>query len=205
MSQFDSYTRRGLLGAAFILLSACTILPETEPLTIYQLPPPSQETGVSQLSLPTLRINTPQAGFAQSGPRILVNPEGDQLSTYKGARWTDPAPVLVREHLARAFRYRVSPTQISTDEQALHAEVHLGSDLRSFQVVYGAAGPVAVIDLDARLIQPKSREIIAARRFLIEQPLENVQVPYVVKAFKLASDELARQMINWTNESLASP
>lgn len=201
----DSYIRRSLLGAAIVLLSACSILPESEPLTIYQMPPPSVDPGASQLNLPILRINTPQAGFAQSGPRMLVNPEGDKLSTYKGARWTDPAPVIVREHLARAFSHRVSPTHISTDEHALHADVHLGSDLRAFQVVYGAATPVARIDLDARLINPNSRQVIAAKRFLVEQPLEDVQVPGAVKAFKLAADELARQVMDWTAENLPSP
>lgn len=183
-------------------LSACSVLPESEPVSVYQLPAPQMQPSAAAQSLPSLRINTPQAGFALSSPRILVNPDGDQVSTYKGVRWTDPVPALLREHLAKAFTQQVSATGITTDEHALHADVHLGSDLRQFQVRYNGSVPSVVIELDARLINPNSREVIAARHFLVEQPLDNPQVPGVVSGFKLAADELAEQLISWSTDSL---
>tara|TARA_R110000796_G_scaffold63377_2_gene146538 strand:- start:4754 stop:5380 length:627 start_codon:yes stop_codon:yes gene_type:complete len=195
-------TRTALAAMTAIALSACTILPETEPLTVFQLAPPQMQPLAAAQSLPSLRINTPQAGFALSSPRMLVNPSGDQVSTYKGARWTDPVPALLREHLAKAFTQQVSATGITTDEHALHSDVHLGSDLRQFQVRYNGSAPSAVIELNARLINPNSRDVIAAQHFLVEQRLDNPQVAGVVDGFKLAADELAEQMIRWTTDSL---
>lgn len=194
--------RTTVVAVTAIWLSACTLLPESEPLSVYQLPPPQMQPTAAAQGLPMLRINTPQTGFALSTPRMLVKPEGNRISSYKDARWTDPVPVLVREHLARAFSQQGSASRISTDEHALHADVHLGSDLQQFQVRYDGTQPIAVIELDARLINPNSREVLAARRFQVEQALDNPQVPGVVVALKLAADELAEQLINWTADSL---
>lgn len=194
--------RTTMVAATALWLSACSILPESEPLSVYQLPAPQMQPSAAAQGLPSLRINTPQTGFALSTPRMLVKPEGNRVSSYKGARWTDPVPVVLREHLAQAFTQQGSAARVSTDEHALHADVHLGSDLQQFQVRYDGSQPIAVIELDARLINPNSREVLAARRFYVEQALENPQAPGVVDALKLASDELAEQVIAWTADSL---
>lgn len=196
------YMTRTMIAVFTLWLSACSILPEPELLSVYQLPGPQMQPLAAAQKLPALRINTPQSGFALSTPRILVQPEGNRLSSYKGARWTDPVPFLLREHLAKAFSQQGLASNISTDEHALHADVHLGSDLQQFLVRYEGSQPVAVIELDVRLINPNSRETLAARSFKVEQTFDNPQVPGVVVAFKLAADELVAQVISWTILSL---
>ncbi|RHW22874.1 ABC-type transport auxiliary lipoprotein family protein [Pseudomonas jilinensis] len=192
-------TLRPLLAASGLLwLSACTLIPESEPVRVYQLPASTLGSNpqVQPLSL-SLRINTPQAGFAQSGPRMLVNPQGDQLSTYKGARWSDPAPALVREHLVRSFSLRSGLESVTSDEHGLHADLHLGSDLQRFQVIYSEQGPQATVELVARLIEPGNRHVIASRTFLVEQPLDDHQPAGAVKAYGLALDQLSSQLLDW--------
>lgn len=193
-----------LLAVATLLgLSACTLLPESEPVQVYQMPAPKQPEAQSVNALPvSLRIDTPRAGFALSGPRMLVNPEGDQLSTYKGARWSDPVPTLVRDHLARSFALRGGLRHVSTEDHSLYADVHMGTDLRSFQVIYGDRGPQATIELDARLVDPTNRHVLASRSFFIEQPLQNPQVPSVVQAYGQALDQLADDLIGWATPVL---
>ncbi len=71
-----SSLRSGALAVLFGLLSACSILPEAEPLRAYLLP-----TSVSPLARkapeqgPTLRILTPQSSRLLATPRIAVIPE----------------------------------------------------------------------------------------------------------------------------------
>jgi len=195
-------TMAGLMLFGTLWLSACTVFPEAESLTIYQLPAPSLETS-SAARLPlSLRIGTPQAGSVLSSPRMVVNPRGNELQTYKGARWSDPVPALLREHLARAFEQRQVFSAVSTDENSFRADISMSSDLRRFQVIYRDARPVAVIELNARLIDPVSREILASRSFVVQQALPSSQVPGVVEGFKTASDELAMQVIQWTSKTL---
>lgn len=184
------------------MMGACTILPESEALKVYQFPTTTMQPAqnITELDI-SLRINTPQAGFALSGPRMLVNPEGNQLSTYKGARWSDPSPALMREHIAKAFALHGGIRTVSTDEHTLHAEVHLSNDLRRFQVIY-EGGPRAVIEMDTRLIEASTRRVIANRTFLVEEPLQDEQVPGVVEAYGLAADRLTETMIPWALTSL---
>lgn len=200
MKMLAAPLRSACLGA-LVLLGGCTILPETEPLKVFQFPTTTmQQSTADELDL-SLRINTPQAGFALSGPRMLVNPEGQQLSTYKGARWSDPTPVILREHLARSFVLHGGVRTISTDEHSLHADVQLGTDLRRFQVIY-EGGPRAVIELDARVIESSTRRVLAYRTFSVEEPLQDEQVPGVVDAFGKAADRLSNQLVPWALDTL---
>ncbi len=184
-----------------LLLGGCTILPETEPLKVFQFPTTTMQQAATQEIDTSLRINTPQAGFALSGPRMLVNPEGQQLSTYRGARWSDPTPAILREHLARSFVLHGGVRTISTDEHSLHADVMLGSDLRRFQVIY-QGGPRAVIELDARVIESSTRRVLAYRTFIVEEPLRDEQVPGVVEAYGIAADRLSAELVPWTLDAL---
>lgn len=200
MKMLAAPLRSACLGA-LVLLGGCTILPETEPLKVFQFPTTTmQQSTADELDL-SLRINTPQAGFALSGPRMLVNPEGQQLSTYKGARWSDPTPVILREHLARSFVLHGGVRTISTDEHSLHADVQLGTDLRRFQVIY-EGGPRAVIELDARVIESSTRRVLAYRTFSVEEQLQDEQVPGVVDAFGKAADRLSNQLVPWALDTL---
>lgn len=189
-----------LVGIAW--LSACSVIPETEPVTVYQLPAPSLSTIDGQPAPASLRINTPHAGIAVSGPRILVNPEGDQISAYKGVRWTDPAPAMLRTHLTRAFDLSAAVEQVSNDDHGLHADYLLSSDLRRFQVSYVDGPPRAIIELDTRLVDPSNRRMLANRTFVIEETLDDTAVPAVIRAFGRATARLEADLIPWTRQRL---
>ena len=191
----------GLL-AGIVWLSACSVIPETEPVTVYQLPAPTvAATDVKPVPV-SLRINTPRAGIAISGPRMLVNPQGDQISAYKGVRWSDPAPALLREHFTRAFDLSAAVEQVSNDDHGLHADYLLSSDLRRFQVSYVDGPPRAIIELDTRLVDPSNRRMLAHRTFVVEEVLEDTEVPAVVRAFGRAAARLEAELIPWTRQGL---
>ncbi|HXR02754.1 MAG TPA: ABC-type transport auxiliary lipoprotein family protein, partial [Pseudomonas sp.] len=126
-------------------------------------------------------------------------PQGDVISNYKGARWSDPAPVLLRNRLTDAF-YRDGRVQsISTDDSNLQADFELGGELQAFQSEYRGATIEVVIRLDARLSDDRQR-IVASRRFEVHQPLSDKQVSAVVAGFGQASDRLTAQVVQWTLE-----
>lgn len=194
----------GLL-AGLLSLSACTLLPESEALAVYQFPqPPQSDTAVNtqRLSL-SLRIDTPQAGYAHSGPRVVVQAADNQLLSYKGIRWSDPTPMLLREYLALAFQRQGALGTVTTDENALHADVHLGSDVRRFQVV-ASSEPHILMELQARLVNPESRRIYVSHDFLVRQPIDSTSVQHVLEGYDRASSELATQLIDWAVPQLAS-
>lgn len=190
--------------AGLLSLGGCTLLPESEPLAVYQFPQPERtQHNVNQPLSLSLRVDTPQAGYAYTGPRLMVQTGDNQLLSYKGVRWSDPTPTLLREYLAQAFQRNGMLGTVTTDEHALHADVHLGSDLRRFQVVDGTE-PHILIELQARLISPDSRRTYLSHEFVVQQPVDSTGIHDVIEGYEQASAALARQLLDWAVPQLAA-
>ena len=181
-------------------LAACTLLPEAEPIRVYLLPTAEATGQQGERLQQALRIHTPHASRILAGPRIAVVPDGNQISSYQGARWGDTAPTLLRDRLIEQFRQSGQPTPVSNEESNLFAELELFSDLRAFQSEYVDGKPHVRIRLDAQLASSADQRILASRRFEILQPSGSPQLESVVAAFGQASDELSRQLQRWTIE-----
>ena len=198
MSLRHSLSRFALLGL-FSLLAACSVLPEAETLRIFLLPTAPVEP---QASEPTrqqaLRINTPQASRILASQRIAVVPQGNEISAYGGARWSDAAPVLLRDRLIEAFQRDGRMPSVSNEDANLYADYSLHSDLRAFQSVYVDGKPVVLITLDTRLVDRNTLHSLAYRRFEVRQPASDTGIEQVVEAFGKASDRLSREVVDWT-------
>lgn len=195
------------LGAA-LLLPACTILPTAQPLDVYLLPAAATVPAAApatQAAPWSLRIARPAAGVHLSGQRIVVVPEDNRVSVYKGAGWSDPAPVLVRNRLIDAFRADGRIAALSSDDKQLQADFELDSDLRAFQSEYRDGRPEAVVRLDARLVHTATRRIVASRSFALRAPAADAAVPAVVQAFGSAGDRLAAEVVEWAVGAAVEP
>jgi len=191
-----SFAVATLLGT----LSACTLLPEAEPIRVFLLPTSEAQTNQAAGTLrQALRIHTPHASRILAGPRIAVVPDGNQISSYQGARWSDAAPTLLRDRLIEQFR-QSGPVAVSNEDSNLFAELELFSELRAFQSEYIDGQPQVLVRLDAQLASATDQRILASRRFKIRQPSAGPQLESVVAAFGQASDELSRQLQRWTIE-----
>lgn len=181
---------------ALALLSACSILPKPDPSDVYRLAstqPTTQGTPVSW----SLRVAKPQTSEFLDSPRIAVVPDGNLISSYANSRWSDPAPVLLRNRLLDGFQRDGRVTLLSTDETNLQADYELGGQLQAFQSEYRGDAVDVVIRLDARLVRGSDQRIIASRRFEVRQPVGNTKVPAVVAAFGKAGDQLNKQVVDW--------
>ncbi|UVL04078.1 ABC-type transport auxiliary lipoprotein family protein [Pseudomonas sp. B21-047] len=186
------------LAAAVSLASACSILPQSEPVDLYRLPVNQPSRVAAPLDW-SLRLNKPLASEVLAGPRIAVIPQGDVVSSYKGARWSDAAPVLLRNRLLDGFQRDGQVQRLSADDSNLQADYELAGELQAFQSEYRPDGAVeVVIRYDARLVQGRSQRILASKRFEIRQPLAAREVSAVVAGFGGASDQLVGQVVSWT-------
>ena len=188
-----------VLAASLSLLSACSILPKPEPVDVYWLPYAQTPIAASR-SAPvkwSLRLDKPMASNALNSQNIAVVPQGNLISNYKGARWSDPAPVLLRNRLLDAFLQDGRIQGLSTDDSNLQADYELGGELLAFQTHYNGKSPEVVIQYNARLVRASDQRVIASRRFETRQPLNNPMVPSVVAGFGQATDALMPQVVQW--------
>ena len=185
-----------IVPMALALVSACSILPKPDPSDVYRLAsaqPTIQGTPVNW----SLRVTKPQTSEFLDSPRIAVVPDGNLISNYANSRWSDPAPVLLRNRLLDGFQRDGRVTLLSTDETNLQADYELGGQLQAFQSEYRGKTVEVVIRLDARLVRGRDQRIIASRRFEVRQPVSDTQVPAVVAAFGQAGDQLNKQVVDW--------
>ncbi|MNF29230.1 hypothetical protein D3C76_338560 [compost metagenome] len=189
------------LLAGFTLISSCSILPKPEPFEVYRLP--SAQSASASHGTPqrwSLRLSKFQSSEALNSPNIAVIPQGDVISHYKGSRWSDPAPVLVRNRLLEGFQHDGRVPLLSTDDSIFQTDLELGGSLQAFQTEYQGTNASAVVRLDALLVRSYDQRILASRRFEVRQPLSNVQVPAVVAGFGQANDQLTVQVVSWAVE-----
>lgn len=146
----------------------------------------------------SLRIARPRTSLVLESPRIAVRPHGDEISVYQGARWSDPAPSLLRDRLMQAFQTDGRVRGLSSDDSNLQADFELGGDLRAFQTEYPNGQASALIRYDARLVRTDDKRVVASRRFEVSQPVDGKKVAAVVSAFGKAGDTLSAQVLDWT-------
>jgi cholesterol transport system auxiliary component len=120
------------LSACGLLAGACSVIPRGETLTVYRLPTTMQATApvAGKPMTVALRIATPRASVALDSTRIAVLPAGDEVAAYQAARWSDRAPVLLRNRLFDAFQASGAVAALSLDENNLQADLELGGEWR---------------------------------------------------------------------------
>ncbi|HHQ6601045.1 TPA: ABC-type transport auxiliary lipoprotein family protein [Serratia fonticola] len=188
---------RLLVLVAVMPLAACTILPPSPVQQVFLLPALPTAVDGGPASKQTVRIVQPNSNQFLNGTRIAVQPQGSEITSFSGSRWSDPAPLLLRNRLIQEFRTNGHFRSVSSDDDNLQADLELGGDLVSFQGVYNGQQGEVVIRFDARLVRTSDREAIANRSFVVREPIHGTSMDNVVQAFGLASDKLAAQTLAW--------
>lgn len=189
----------GVLILAMALGCGCSVLPKSQPLDVYLLPSALPVATAAQPADWSLRVSKPQSSMLLDSTRIAVVPEGDRISAYQGARWSDRAPALLRDRLIDALLRAGHVQAVSSDDNRLRADFELAGDLRAFQSEYRNGQPQVHILYDAKLV--RDGRIVASRRFDIYQAAADTSVAAVVRAFGQASDKLAVDAAQWTHMS----
>ncbi len=197
---FKTSVRRAWAATVFVLLAGCSVFPETESPIVYALPEADvvdQQPGTPSAQRWTLTVQNPYSNSMLNSNRIVVQPDSSEMSVYKGARWTDPAPILLRNRLVNAFRAQSSIAAVGNDNVHVSSELEFGGDLNRFQVEYQNGVPVVHIQLDAFLVNPITANLVASQRFSVQQPVNGQAVPDVTLAFGEATDRLAVDIVSW--------
>ncbi len=199
MSAFVRRLAMGAVAMSTVVLTACSVLPAPESLTYYQLPAATLAAQASDPARQALivQVDRPYAERALASSRIIVLPDGNQLSAYQGVRWSDDAPALLRNRLASALRDTGQFRAVTLDSDALVADWELSGNLNAFQVVYVQGAPRVRIQFDAALRDQHNGALVQTRRFTQEEPVQGTAVPQVVQAFGSAADALALQISQW--------
>ena len=187
------------LSLAFLLV-ACAGMPPGSgaPPDLYTLTPKSTYSA----DLPTvtwqLAIEVPVAAESLNNSRIALRHDPLSLLYYKGARWTERAPVMVQTLLIESFENSGKIVAVARKATDIRADYVLKTDLREFQAEYDAGGaPVAHVRLNAKLVVMPKRAIIASKTFESSVQAAGSNVSQVIAAFDLALGRTLKQIVEW--------
>ena len=158
------------------MLSACTLFPDRPANRIFQLPASTVEESITDNKpfSTTLRFVTPLAEGPVDSSRILVKSEGNEIKAYQGARWSKKSPVLVRDQLIDAFRRDGRFAGVLTGTSPARSDLTIAGELNAFQSEYQDGMPVALIRLDLHLINERTRNTLASKRFEYHHPATEI-------------------------------
>lgn len=194
-------SRNAFIFSVVFLLTACSILPSADPVTVYRLPvaeTSADSSGrVTGMSGRSLMVFTPYTNQFLDDGRIAVIPSGNRLSVYQGVRWNDSAALVFRDRLIHDFRKKSSLKAVGSERDNLLADLVLRGDLDAFQVEYHQEQPVVIIKFDATLMNGQNGTVMASRYFEASEPVAGTQVPEVVEAFGRAVTRLNNDIVYW--------
>jgi len=185
--------------AACLLVGACASLTGSkESFTVYspRYEPPASTQGKTVAW--QLAIDTPLASDALDTSRMLVMPTPGALETYKGGRWADTPPLVLRGLLIEAFQDTGRIAGVGALTSSIHADYTLTIDLYDFEVQYRDGAPHAVIRLNVKLNDASINRVRAAKTFEADEPVAGTTAGDAAVAFDRTIDTLLAGIVQWT-------
>lgn len=190
-----------LLALVLTALAGCGDLlgVKRQPFTIYA---PSYRAPAAAAAGPAvdwqLVVETPQASEALNTPRIVVMPSPGVIEVYPGARWSDPAPALLRNLVVQGFAQSGRILGVGSTTGALSADYALAIDLQAFQAEIRADGAHAVIALQARLLDYRTSRVVAAHAFAADTSFAPRDTAAAFAAFEASVEQVINELVPWT-------
>lgn len=184
----------GMFGLA---LSACA-MSGGAPVT-YDLIAPRSFAGAQKPSPMQLVVKEPTAFRALDNDRIMVRPSPEKISYYPKAVWSDRLPRLLQSRMIEAFENSGAVRAVGSHADRVDGDLHLASEVRSFQIDVGQGAPVAQIDLVAKVVNDREGRIVASRNFSARVQAASDDPGAGVAAMNQALTEVMQDLVQWTS------
>ncbi len=181
-----------LLG---LVLAGCAI--GNKPPATYDLIAPRAFAGSKTPAPYQLVVYQPVAVGALDTNRLMVRPQADQVSYYKGVAWSDSLPALVQARLIESFQNSGAVKSVS----ATSGQYGLATEIRAFQVDVTTGRTSVEIDIFAKLIDNSSGRIIATRGFSSRVPAATDAPADVIAALNQAFTQVVQDTTTWVAAS----
>jgi cholesterol transport system auxiliary component len=182
------------------MLSGCIqLLPEGEPPPqIYTLTTPDLGS-INTQDLPSLSVSSPTTIGALRNDRLAVMKGAQSLSYYRGVRWAEPLPALVRNTLVESLENANLTRQLATTQDGVRQDYELHLMIRQFALTVGSRrDPVAEVRITARLVHVRRRETVAAERFTARSEARRDSADAAMAACDEAASAVLKDVALWT-------
>lgn len=174
----------GLLGCA---------LAGSKPPATYDLVAPRSFSAKPRPAPWQLVVYEPTAVHALETNRLMVRPQADQVSYYKGVAWSDRLPRLVQARIIETFQNSGSVKAVSSGT----GQYALVTDLRAFQIDVTSGKAYAEIEIFAKLVNTGSGKVVATKGFSARVPATTDSPGDAIAALNQAFTEVLQDTMTW--------
>lgn len=194
-------SRRWLSSAIALVLTGCASLLGLGPVPhLYRVSPKS--TYPANLPHPAgqLLVDVPLAPAGLDTSRIALSRSAVSMDYFADSAWTDRVPLLVQTALLESFENSKAITAIDRESVGLRADFILMTEIRHFEAEYDSPNeaPNVWVAINARLVDPSGRDIVAQASFEQRHPASANEIPQIVLAFNEALGGVMEDIVLWT-------
>lgn len=193
--------RAAALGAGLAALAGCAavsaISGASTPLDAFSLTPLAGPGDSRGSRFVVVEVATSSGEIATD--RILVKPNRLQAAYLPGARWVEPAPVLVQTLLVQSMQASGAFRLVGRQPAGLFPDNTILTEIRAFQVEPGPAeGPYRVrVALTLTIVREADGALIATRSFEGGASAPSGAPLDIVAAFDAAMGAALREAVGW--------
>ena len=184
-------------------LSACSVLPESQPPRIVGLENGHENRSFNQSRPVSLRVDTPVASAPFDSNLVLIQPEPWEYQALPDVRWRDSMPAVIRDRLIRALRASNGFKQIVAANSAATAEFSLLSELTAFHASTSEGETTVTLAMHFELMENRTRQTRCTHEETLEIRADNTRLPSLMTAFSKGSHQLSESTVSWAHECLA--
>jgi cholesterol transport system auxiliary component len=197
------------IGISAFGTSACSnLLGPPDARTIYRVRPSFSRAPVSETAGPTvlwaLAIARPHVSGGLDTDRIALIQANGTMDYYANAIYPDRLPGILQSVLLEGFEVSGRIHAVAREDDALHSDYGLVTEVRDFQAQYGVAGgiPEATVTIAAKLIASRDRRILGS--FTASQTVSASanSIAAATQALRFALTSTVAAIVDWT---LAEP
>jgi len=182
-------------------LSGCSLLSQEEPLPLYTLKSGHILPNATLSS--SLGIDVPLGEASLDTQRIAVTPSLYERDYLADGQWPDRLPKIVQEVLLESLSERWGGAAISRVSMGLQVKYVLQTEIQDFSVHQLSSGhPEARLKIAFKLINLRTRDVLAAHVFSVKEPVCIVSMNGIVGALNKGLQALIGQVIPWIEGSL---
>lgn len=131
---------------------------------------------------------------------IAVEHQASTAQYVEGSEWPDDLPNMVQELVLDAFLSSKKIMGVSTTVTAIDPLFGLQIDVNQFglKVLSEKDAPKVLLDITARMIDFRTREVVDMKTFQSQRPASSKKVENVIVAFDAALIQLLTDLTKWT-------
>ena len=176
-----------VLIALALLAAGCAVVAPAPHANLYRLTPLSMEQpGTAQKF--RILVERPQSSASLDTQRVALSRGAIDFDYFADVEWVDSAPSMVHRLLIESLDDGEAVIAADAAGSGMALDRTLKTDLRAFQAEYEGTGgaPTAHVRINAKLLAPKTLEILTSKTFDARVPAEANSQKAIIEAFDAA-------------------